>query len=377
MTTSKRDYYDVLGISRGASEEEVRKAFRRLALEYHPDRNKKDGAEERFKEINEAYQVLSDIKRRATYDQFGHAGVSGNGARGFEGFDNFGGFGDIFDAFFGSGFGTRSSTSTARRGADLQYMINIEFEEAAFGSEKEFEIRRVERCGSCRGDRSEPGNQPTTCANCKGTGQVRRSHQSVFGQFVQMATCGTCRGEGKVITHPCTECRGSGRQRRSRKLAVSIPAGIENGTQIRLTGEGEPGTSGGPPGDLYVSMSVKEHPLFKRDGYDIHFSMPVNVAQATLGTTVKIPTLEGEAELDIPAGTQSGQRFRFKGKGIANLNSSRRGDQLVRVIVTTPRSLTEEQQRLFQELTESLGVEPIDDNGHDKGWFDKLKDALG
>jgi molecular chaperone DnaJ len=377
MTTSKRDYYDVLGISRGASEEDVRKAFRRLALQYHPDRNKKDDAEERFKEINEAYQILSDAKRRATYDQFGHAGVTGNGARGFEGFDNFGGFGDIFDAFFGSGFGTRSGTSTARRGSDLQHLINIEFEEAAFGSQQEFEIRRVESCGRCGGGRSEPGNQPSMCANCKGTGQVRRSHQSVFGQFVQMATCGTCRGEGRVIAHPCTECRGSGRQHRNRKLAVSIPAGIEHGTQMRLTGEGEPGAGGGPPGDLYVSVRVKEHPLFTRDGYDLHFSMPVNVAQATLGTTVKIPTLEGQAELDVPAGTQSGQRFRLKGQGVAHLNSNRRGDQLVRVVVTTPRSLTEEQQRLFQELSESLGVESIDENGHDKGWFDKLKDALG
>ena len=291
MTTSKRDYYDVLGISRGASEEDVRKAFRRLALEYHPDRNKKEGAEERFKEINEAYQVLSDAKRRAAYDRFGHEGVSGNGGRGFEGFDNFGGFGDIFDAFFGSGFGTRSGARRVRRGADLRCVIGIEFEEAAFGAEKEFEVRRMERCERCGGDRSEPGKRPSTCANCKGAGQVRRAHQSVFGQFVQMATCGTCRGEGSVIAHPCSGCAGSGRQRRDRKLAVSIPAGIEDGTQIRLTGEGEPGTNGAPPGDLYVSVNVDEHPLFERDGYDLYLSLPLNVAQATLGAVVKIPTL--------------------------------------------------------------------------------------
>ena len=377
MTTSKRDYYDVLGISRSASEEDVRKAFRRLALEYHPDRNKKKGAEERFKEINEAYQVLSDAKSRAAYDRFGHEGVSGNGARGFEGFDNFGGFGDIFDAFFGSGFGTRSGARRVRRGADLRYVIGIEFEEAAFGAEKEFGVRRMERCERCGGDRSEPGKRPSTCANCKGAGQVRRAHQSVFGQFVQMATCGTCRGEGSVITHPCPGCGGSGRQRRDRKLAVSIPAGIEDGTQIRLTGEGEPGTNGAPPGDLYVSVNVNEHPLFERDGYDLYLSLPLNVAQATLGAVVKIPTLGGEAELDIPAGTQSGQRFRLRGKGIAHLNSGRRGDQLVQVVVTTPRSLTEEQRRLFRELSESLEVEPIDGDGDGKGWFDRLKDVLG
>ena len=377
MTTSKRDYYDVLGISRSASEEDVRKAFRRLALEYHPDRNKKEGAEERFKEINEAYQVLSDAKRRAAYDRFGHEGVSGNGARGFEGFDNFGGFGDIFDAFFGSGFGTRSGARRVRRGADLRYVISIEFEEAAFGAAKEFEVRRMERCERCGGDRSEPGKRPSTCANCKGAGQVRRAHQSVFGQFVQMATCGTCRGEGSVITHPCPGCGGSGRQRRDRKLAVSIPAGIEDGTQIRLTGEGEPGANGAPPGDLYVSVNVNEHPLFERDGYDLYLSLPLNVAQATLGAVVKIPTLGGEAELDIPAGTQSGQRFRLRGKGIAHLNSGRRGDQLVQVVVTTPRSLTEEQRRLFRELSESLEVEPIDGDGDGKGWFDRLKDVLG
>ena len=206
---------------------------------------------------------------------------------------------------------------------------------------------------------------------------MRRAHQSVFGQFVQMATCGTCRGEGSVIAHPCSGCGGSGRQRRDRKLAVSIPAGIEDGTQIRLTGEGEPGTNGAPAGDLYVSVNVDEHPLFERDGYDLYLSLPLNVAQATLGAVVKVPTLGGEAELDIPAGTQSGQRFRLRGKGIAHLNSGRRGDQLVQVVVTTPRSLTEEQRRLFRELSESLEVEPIDGDGDGKGWFDRLKDVLG
>jgi molecular chaperone DnaJ len=378
---AKRDYYQVLEVPRRASSEEIRKAFRKKALEYHPDRNKNHDAEERFKEVNEAYQVLIDDEKRARYDRFGHAGVGPIGSadftRDFEGFDIFGGFGDIFDAFFGSGFGTRSGARRVRRGADLRCVIGIEFEEAAFGAEKEFEVRRMERCERCGGDRSEPGKRPSTCANCKGAGQVRRAHQSVFGQFVQMATCGTCRGEGSVIAHPCSGCAGSGRQRRDRKLAVSIPAGIEDGTQIRLTGEGEPGTNGAPPGDLYVSVNVDEHPLFERDGYDLYLSLPLNVAQATLGAVVKIPTLGGEAELDIPAGTQSGQRFRLRGKGIAHLNSGRRGDQLVQVVVTTPRSLTEEQRRLFRELSESLEVEPIDGDGDGKGWFDRLKDVLG
>ena len=377
MTTNKRDYYDVLGVGRGASEEEIKKAFRRLALEYHPDRNKKGGAEERFKEINEAYQVLSDSQKRSAYDRFGHAAVTGNGAKGFEGFENFGGFGDIFDAFFGGGFGTRTRTTTARRGADLQYVVSIEFEEAAFGAEKEFQIKRTEVCRHCNGSRSEPGSSPTSCSSCGGTGEVRRAQQSIFGQFVQVATCGTCRGEGKVITDPCSKCRATGTERRNRRLAVSIPAGIESGTQIRLTGEGEPGTNGGRTGDLYVSIEVKDHPLFRRDGYDILYTMPVNVAQATLGATVTVPTLEVDAKLEIPAGTQSGQVFRMKGKGVAHLRGGRRGDQLIAVIVRTPKSLTEEQRRLFQELAGSLGPEDASSGNEDKGLFGKIKDAFG
>ena len=263
MTTKKRDYYEVLGVSRSASEEEVRKAFRKLALEYHPDRNKSDGAAEKFKEINEAYQVLADPKKRTDYDRFGHAGVQMNGgAQGFEGFDVFGGFGDIFDAFFG-GSSTRTRTS-AQRGADLQHQMTISFEEAVFGVEKEIEVRRTEMCSRCRGSRSEPGNEPAVCPNCAGSGQVRRSTQSIFGQFVQVTTCGTCRGEGRIIARPCTTCGARGTETRKRKLAVGIPAGVESGNQIRLTGEGEPGAFGGHAGDLYVGVRVKAHPLFRR-----------------------------------------------------------------------------------------------------------------
>ena len=379
MTTNKRDYYEVLGVPRDAAGEAVKKAFRKLALEFHPDRNKKAGAEEKFKEVNEAYQVISDPKKRADYDRFGHKGVSGNGARGFEGFDNFGGFGDIFVAFFGGGFGTRSRSNASRRGADLEYPLTIEFEEAVFGADKEFQIQRVEHCSRCQGTRSEPGTSPTPCPDCGGAGQVRRAHQSIFGQFVQMATCGNCRGEGKILTQPCSACGGQGRERRDRRLVVSVPAGIEGGTQIRLTGEGEPGANRGRPGDLYVSIQVNDHQFFERDGYDIVFALSVNIAQAALGATVKVPTLKGESQLEIPPGMQSGQVFRIKGQGVPHLRSHRRGDQLVQVIVKTPKAMTEEQQRLFQELSETFGDREADyENGDgDKGWIGKIKDAFG
>ena len=380
MTTSKQDYYDLLGISRNASEEEIKKSFRRLALEYHPDRNKRDGAEQRFKEINEAYQVLSDPQKRAKYDRFGHDGVRINGgARGFEGFENFGGFGDIFDAFFGSGFGTRTRTTSARRGADLQHSATIDFEQAVFGTDYEFEIERTETCSKCKGARSEPGSSTATCSNCRGNGQVRRAHQSVFGQFVQVATCGTCRGEGKIITQSCSTCRGTGREQRSPKLAVSIPAGIESGTQMRLSGEGEAGSNGGPPGDLYVSILVKDHPVFQRGDYDILYKMRINVAQAVLGASVTVPTLEGKTTLKIPAGTQSGEVLRLKGKGVPHLRSSQRGDQLVSVVVEMPQSLTEEQRLLFMELAKSLEDQQASSeaDSDEKRWFDIFKDTLG
>ena len=377
MTTSKRDYYDVLGLSRGASEEEIKKIFRKLALEYHPDRNKGEGAESRFKEINEAYQVLSDPTKKADYDRYGHAGVRTNGGRGFEGFENFGGFGDIFDAFFGGGVGARTRATSGARGADLQYSVTITFEEAVFGTEEEFEILRAEMCSACKGSRSEPGSSATSCSSCRGTGQVRRAHQSIFGQFVQMATCGTCRGEGKVITEPCTACIGKGRERRRRKLAVPIPAGIESGIQIRVTGEGEAGTNGGQAGDLYVSVQVAEHAVFKREGHEILSTMSINVAQAALGATIDVPTLEGDIQMDIAPGTQSRDIFRLKGRGVPHLRSNRRGDQLVMVLVQTPTSLTDEQRNLLQELARSMGDQKATPDSDNKGWFEKFKDAFG
>ncbi|MDP6422982.1 MAG: molecular chaperone DnaJ [SAR202 cluster bacterium] len=376
MTTSKRDYYEVLGIPKNASEEDVKKAFRKLALEYHPDRNKEEGAENRFKEVNEAYQVLSNQKKRAEYDRFGHATVGAG--RGFDGHENFGGFGDIFDAFFGGGgfeSGGRPRAGGAKRGADLQYSIAIDFEEAVFGADKEIEIDRVDVCTACQGARSEPGSSPTMCGNCRGSGQVRRSHQGLFGQFYQVSTCNSCQGEGSIITQPCKRCNGAGRERRNRKLVVAVPAGIEDSTQIRLSREGEAGSGGGRPGDLYVVVRVREHEVFERFGSDIHLTMPINVFQATLGATVQAPTLEGEVELEVPAGTQPGQTFTLKGKGVPHLRSRQRGDQLVTVQVEIPAALTEEQRAVFKELGSMMGDENFNENG--KGFFDKLKDALG
>ena len=375
MTTQKRDFYEVLGLPRTASDEEVRKAFRKLALEYHPDRNRSPDATERFKEVNEAYQVLTDAQKRARYDRLGHAGVNMNGGMGFEGFSDFGGFGDIFEAFFGGGARTRT---TARRGADLRITLALDFEEAAFGVEMEREITRTEVCTRCMGTRSEPDTSPVTCLNCSGTGEVRRAAQSIFGQFMQVSTCGRCGGEGRVVSDPCGKCGGAGTEARKRRIAISVPAGIETGTQIRLSGEGEAGVGGGGPGDLYAAIRVKSHPQFERNGNDVLASLHVNIAQATLGTSVQVPTLEGEHELNIPAGSQTGDVLRLDGLGIPHLGrEKRRGSHLVTVVVDVPRSLTDRQRELIEELAESLGDSTDGGDGPDKSWFDKFKDSLG
>jgi molecular chaperone DnaJ len=348
----KRDYYEVLGVPRNASPEDIRKAFRKLAFQYHPDRNKDDGASERFKEVNEAYEVLSDTDKRAAYDRFGHAGAENLFGRGFEGFD-FGGFGDIFEAFFG-GTGT-STRHAARRGDDLRYNISLSFEEAALGCEKEIEITRVELCATCHGTRSQPGSQPARCTACNGTGQVRRVQRSFFGQFINTSVCGECRGEGKIVTDPCRDCRGTGFQKHKRSILVKVPAGIDDGNGIRLTGEGDAGIRGGSPGNLYVVVSVKKHPFFSREGDNVIYELSVNFAQAALGTETTVPTLHGESKLKIPSGSQSGKVFRLKGSGIPHLRGGGRGDQLVVLKVVTPESLTKEQRRLFEELAKSLG----------------------
>lgn len=354
MATSSRDYYQVLGVQRDASEEAIKKAFRRLAMQYHPDRNNEKGSEGKFKEINEAYQVLSDPEKRAKYDRFGHAGLGGQHVgQGFEGSDPFAGFGDIFDAFFG-GFGTQTR-ATPRQGEDISYEVSLTFEEAVLGAEREVEIPRTELCSRCRGKGGEPGTQASTCSNCRGTGQVRRVQQSLFGQFVQVVTCQNCRGQGHVITTPCTNCRGSGRERRVRRLAVRIPAGVDNESVVRLTGEGNVGTEGGPPGSLYISVNVQPHPFFRRHGYDLLYELPLNFAQAALGDEVQVPTLNGKEDLKIPSGVQSGAEFRIKGKGVPSLEGRGRGDLRVIVKVVTPSKLSPEQKKLLQELSQTFG----------------------
>ena len=347
----KRDYYEVLGIDRNASEEEIKRAFRRLAFKYHPDHNHNDEAGEKFKEINEAYEVLCDPEKRAAYDRFGHGG-EGFFGRGFEGF-NFGGFGDIFDAFFGGA--ATATRQTPQPGADLSYGITITFEEAALGCEKEITILRTENCSLCQGVGSKPGSQPTRCPSCNGTGQVHRVQQGLFGRFTHTTTCNQCHGDGRIITDPCPNCRGTGKEKHKRNIPVNIPAGVDDGSQIRLSGEGEAGTRGGSPGDLYIALSVKEHEFFTRYNDDILYELPINFVQAALGTEVEVPTLDGKAKLKIPAGSQTGQVFRLKGKGVAHLRRNGHGDQLVALFVITPDSLTEKQRQLLQELGDSLG----------------------
>ncbi len=372
MATARRDYYEVLGVPRDASAEQIKKAFRRLAMQYHPDRNREDGSEARFKEIGEAYEVLSDSEKRSAYDRFGHAGLQGfDFGRGFDGAD-FGGFGDIFEAFFGGSAGGRRARE-AQRGADRRVEVEIPFEDAAFGSEREIDVMRVERCARCAGAGSEPGAQAPRCPACEGTGHVRRVSRSFFGQFVNIAACSQCRGEGRVITDPCKDCRGAGRERKKRGLTVKIPAGVHDGSRMRLNGEGDVGTNGGSPGHLYVYINVQPHPFFTRQEEDIIYELEMNPAQAALGFEADIPTLEGDTTtLKVPAGTQSGRLFTIKGKGIPRLHAGGRSDLLVRATVAIPTDLTDEQRELMVRLAESFGT-PV---SGDKGILGKIKGAL-
>lgn len=349
--TTKRDYYEVLGVGRNATDEQIRSAFRQLAFKYHPDHNRGDGAEDKFKEVNEAYEVLSDPSKRTAYDRYGHAGAEGAFGRGFDGFDF--GFGDIFDAFFG---GASTSTRRApRRGAALEYHLSVTLEEAAFGTDRELELTRTENCSECQGTGSNPGTRPSRCPNCNGAGQVRRVQSSIFGRFTNVATCPQCRGEGQIVTEPCATCRGTGRRRRERSISVRIPAGVADGTQLRLRGEGDAGTRGGPPGDVFIDITVQPHEVFTREGDDIHYELPVNFAQAALGDEVEVPTLDGPKTLKIPPGCQTGSSFRLKGSGIPHLSGRGRGDEFVAVRITTPETLSKEQKRLFRELADSFG----------------------
>lgn len=368
-----RDYYEVLGVSRNASNDELKQAFRRLARQYHPDVNDSPDAEERFKEINEAYAVLSDPERRAAYDRFGHAGVRGAG--GVPDFTvDFSDFADIFEEFFGFGRGTRRARNVPRRGSDLQYRLDLTFEEAVFGTEKEIEITRDEVCSHCHGQRAEPGTSPVRCATCNGRGEVRQARQTILGSMVQVTTCPTCGGSGETIATPCRVCNGRGLERKTRKKIVTIPAGVDTGNQIRLAGEGQPGINGGPNGNLYLLINVKPHKYFRRRENDILLDLEINVAQAALGAEVRVPTVDGEATLKIPPGTQPGKVLRIRGKGVPHLRSNGRGDQLVIINVVIPERLTPEQRELFEKLARSLGSEA---RPQERGFLDWLKEAIG
>lgn len=368
----KRDYYEVLGVQRGASQDEIKKSFRRLARQYHPDVNKDPTAEATFKEVNEAYEVLSDPEKRAMYDRFGHTGPAGA-----PGYDPFGGadpFGSIFEAFFGGAPGGRQAQRGPQRGADLRYTLPISFEEAIFGVEKEIEFRRLEVCPICRGSGAEPGTDPVRCPKCGGLGEIRQ--RSPIFNMVTVTTCDQCRGEGTVIAIPCRECRGEGRLRQERRLTVKIPPGVDGTSQIRITGEGEAGPRGGPHGNLYVALDVQPHQFFVREGNDILLELPLNVAQAALGVELDVPTVDGQERLRIPAGTQTGATFRLRGKGVPFLRGSGRGDQIVVARVLVPDRLTDQQRKLFQELAESLDQTQIGGQ-QDEGFFGRLKSTLG
>lgn len=381
-TGAKRDYYEVLGVQRNASADDIKKAFRRLARQYHPDVNKESDAESKFKEINEAYEVLSDEQKRAMYDRFGHSG----GATGGSGFDPFAGgggggdpFSTIFDAFF-SGAATNRSQRGPQRGADLRYNMTLSFEEAIFGVEKEIEFRRLEPCGACNGNGAEPGTEPMRCSRCGGSGEVRQ--RAPLFNMVTVTTCDLCNGTGYVIPIPCRECRGEGRVRKARKMTVKVPAGVDGNAQIRISGEGEAGPRGGPHGNLYVALDVQPHTAFLREGNDIIFELRLNIAQAALGDEVDVPVVSmpntppATEKLRIPPGTQTGQTFRLRGKGVPFLRQSGRGDQVVVTRVIVPTRLTDQQRKIFQELAKTMG--PDDHDGdRDDGFFGRIKDALG
>jgi molecular chaperone DnaJ len=362
----KRDYYDVLEVDRGASSDELRRAYRRLAKKYHPDVSQENGAEERFKEINEAYAVLSNEEQRSAYDRYGHAGLKGVPT-------DFG-FGDIFEEFFGFTTGARRSRRTPRRGADLRYDLNLAFDQAVFGVEQEIEFSRLETCSTCQGNGAEPGTSPVRCDTCRGSGEVRQVRQTILGSMVNVGTCPACGGRGETVGTPCRTCQGRGLERQTVHKTLAVPAGVNDGTQIRLPGEGEPGVNGGPNGHLYVVVHVKPHRFFRRRNDDVLLDLGINVAQAALGAQLTVPTVDGEERLSIPAGTQSGKVFRLRGKGAPHLQRSGRGDQLVVVSVETPRSLNAEQRQLFEKLAETLGAEPA---LHERSFLDRVKDILG
>jgi molecular chaperone DnaJ len=372
-TNNKADYYELLGVNRTVSEGELKKAYRKAAMRYHPDRNPGDkAAEEKFKELSEAYQMLSDPEKRAQYDRFGHAAFDQTGGGFSGGFEFSGNFEDIFSDLFGDifGGGRGGGRQRARRGEDLSYNIEISFEEAAFGAEKTIAIPRSVTCETCHGKRTKTGTTPKTCTTCRGSGQVRFQQ----GFFTVARTCHQCGGQGSVISDPCDTCRGTGVGRKTATLQIKIPAGVDSGARLKLRGEGETPPAGGVPGDLYILIQVKEHPLFKRQDHTVICDIPISFPQAALGTEIEVPTLEGKIKLKVPAGTQSGNVFRLRGKGIVSLNTGGRGDQLVRVIVEIPRQLTTRQREILEEFARLDGE---DVNPMSKGFFEKVKELFG
>jgi len=367
----KRDYYDTLGVQKNASNQEIKSSYRKLAIKFHPDRNPDSKeAEDNFKQAAEAYSVLSDPDKRELYDRYGHQGLSGTGFSGFSGFEDiFSSFGDIFSDFFGGGFGSSRRRNYAQRGADLRYDMQLDFMEAISGVEKEIEVERYEGCEECDGSGAEPGTSSETCPLCHGRGQVVHSQ----GLFTVSTTCSQCKGAGSVITNPCKKCRGAGREVKSRKLQVKIPAGVDNGSRLRLSGEGEEGVGGGPPGDLYAFIHVKDHDFFVRDGDSVICEIPISFAQATLGAEIDIPTLDGTHNLVIPKGTQSDHIFKIRGAGVYNLRGYGRGDQLIRIKVMTPTKLTPRQEELLREFAEISG-DSISDKK--KNFFEKFKEQI-
>ncbi|MEW9500477.1 molecular chaperone DnaJ [Jeotgalibacillus marinus] len=368
---SKRDFYEVLGVSEGASKEDIKKAYRRLSKKHHPDINKEKDAGEKFIEIKEAYETLSDDQKRAHYDQFGHTdpnqGFGGGGA-------GFGGFEDIFSSFFGGGGGGRRHDPNApRAGNDLQYTMTITFNEAVFGKETDIEIPREETCETCDGSGAKPGTKPDTCSHCNGAGQLNVEQQTPFGRIVNRRVCHYCEGTGKLVKDKCTTCRGDGKVQKRKKIHVKIPAGIDDGQQMRVSGQGEPGVNGGPTGDLYVVFRVRAHEIFTREEDDIHLDMPITFVQAALGDELEVPTIHGKVKWKLPAGTQSGTAFRLKGKGVQNVHGYGTGDQHIRVKVITPKKLTDKQKQLLRDYADISGEHP--DEQHD-GFFDKVKRAF-
>jgi len=366
----KRDYYEVLGVSRQCTAEELKLAFRKIAMDSHPDRHPDDPlAHERFKEASEAYAVLSDPERRRSYDVFGHSAVGAGGpAVDFSDMP----FADIFDTFFGGGFSGRARRDRSNRGDDLRYDLTITFEEAFTGVARQIDVARPATCDRCAGSGSEPGTGQETCPGCGGAGQIRRAAQSFFGQVVTTVTCPTCGGAGRILKDPCHQCRGQGRVQKSKRLAVNVPAGVDTGSQIRISGEGEAGLRGGPPGDLYVVLRVRAHAELARHDQDIVFELRVNMVQAALGDRIEIPTLEGPVEIAIPPGTQNGQSFRLAGRGMPDVRGGRRGDQYVVVQVVVPKDLNPEQKALLRKVGGLTGKpEKVS-----KGFFDKLRDAI-